>query len=367
MRTLAGLTLACLGLCPRLLPAQNEILYYKFDEAGGGRVTNFAPAASPAPEEGTVTSTDVSGFAPGRMGPGALRGGGPGGSSFIETGWNGSFSGDFSAAFFMRQRNPGTALMYFFGNNVGGGFRAFTNGVGGRGMILRNWGGTPADLATSRDLQALAAAGWVHVAIVVDTSRGVATWYVDGVPEPAIPIGSGANVPASPGFRAGAQLSATYYDIDEFRFLNRAASPVEVRAWSQQTTAADSPFGRGCGATLAASSGPPRLGNALYQLDLAGALARPYLLGIGTSRTTWFGVPLPFDLGAVFGALPGCQWEASLTLVFPGVLDVFGNATVGLPIPNDAALDGASIYGQGFIIVFAAEQTSNPIAIAMGR
>jgi hypothetical protein len=49
------------------------------------------------------------------------------------------------------------------------------------------------------------------------------------------------------------------------------------------------------------------------------------------------------------------------------VLDVFGNATLGLSIPNDASLDAAAIYAQAFVIRFGAEQTSNPFAIAVGR
>ena len=146
------------------LSAQQDVLHYKFDENGGTNVVNYAPATSPAPREGVVVTTDTSGFAPGRFGLGALRGGGTGGTairSYIDSGWNGTFSGDYTVSWWMLQRNPPASAAYIFdlGNAPAtqGSFRMFTGGVAGRGLYMRYWGGTPNPLVLTFDVQTASA------------------------------------------------------------------------------------------------------------------------------------------------------------------------------------------------------------------
>jgi hypothetical protein len=363
-----GLALVILALCPSALSAQNEIIYYKFDEAGGTRVINYAPATSPAAEEGNITTTDPNGpFAPGRIGLGSLRGGPSTGQSFVESGWNGAFSGDFTVAFFAKHRSAPPSATYLFGLD-GGSFRGFTAGVANRGFLVRSWGGMPADLPMTKDFQTMVMANWVHLALVVDTSRSSATYYLDGVAEPAITITAGANVPGATSFRAGGYTTPhTTYDLDEFRFLNRAATPTEILLWSQRTTPADSPFGKSCGATLGSSSGPPSRGNAGYALNLSGAAAsQPFVLVLGGSRTTFFSVPLPFNIGNVFPGLQGCSWEASLAIAMAGATSGSGAAAQPMGIPNDGSLEAATLYIQALVLRLGTEQTSNPFAISIG-
>jgi hypothetical protein len=253
------------------------------------------------------------------------------------------------------------------GNNVGLGFRAFTGGAIARGLRVTSWGGSPTNLNLTKDLQTMVQANWVHVALVVDSGRGTATYYLDGVAETPITITSGANVPAGPGFRVGGQLSPTStFDLDEFRLVNRAVTPTEITLWTLRSQAADSPYGAGCNATLASVSGPPAMGNAGYALRLGAAATQPFVLAIGASRTDLSGVPLPFDLGAVFPALPGCLWQASIALLFGAMTDGSGSATQPLPIPVDPSLDAASLYTQALVLRLGSEQSSNPFAISIG-
>lgn len=74
-------------------------------------------------------------------------------------------------------------------------------------------------------------------------------------------------------FNVGQQiptLSASIYEIDDFRLLTPVATPAEVAAWAAASTAADAPYGAGCGATLTSSNGPPTLGNGTHGLTVSG-------------------------------------------------------------------------------------------------
>jgi hypothetical protein len=231
-------------------------------------------------------------------------------------------------------------------------------------------GTTPLDLNLTADIKTPAMTRWVHVALVVDTSRTQATWWVDGVAQAPIALSVGANLVSTLNFRVGAQNStgtAAPYDIDEFRLLQRAASPLEVRAWASRTQAADSRFGTGCNAALASVSGPPTLGNNAYGLGIGGTPFDPYVLSVGTSRVNFLGVPLPLDLGAVFPGLVACLWHSNLTLVFAGFTDNQGGATVPLPIPMDLSLDAASLYSQALILPTGFEASSNGFASSLGQ
>jgi hypothetical protein len=355
-----------------LVPAQQDILHYKFDESGGTQVVNFAPAGSPAPREGTIVSSDVTAFAPGRFGLGSLRGGGTGGTAFrshIDTGWNGTFTGSFSVACWMLQRvaPAGTSYLFDLGNAPAtqGSFRCFSGGVAGRGLYLRYWGGTPNPLILPYDLQTAASAAWVHVAIVVDDVGGAATWYINGAPHTVIPIaGTAAVTGVTQNFLVGFYPQFTginNYDLDEFRFLNRAATAQEVMLWSLHPPAADGAFGAGCGLTLAGLGGLPTLGNLGYGLNVTGTPSAG-LLVVGRSRVRLGPAPLPLDLGLWLPGLNGCLLHSSADFILVG-----GTGLTPFGIPQDPALAGAVVYCQA---VFAGGApgwlSSNPLAVALG-
>lgn len=104
------------------------------------------------------------------------------------------------------------------------------------------------------------------------------------------------------------------------------------------------PYGSGCGAGTVGWMGTPQAGST-FVVDLGGGPAlAPALLTIGGSDSLWGGAPLPLDL-APFGA-PGCELLTGLQILIPAFTDFFGNVTLGIPIPADPHLIGATVYTQ---------------------
>ncbi len=364
--SLAGFVACTLGATA--LTAQNEVLYYKFNEGGGTTAINYANA-SPAPATGSILGGNASNYAPGFSMAGLAGSTSSTLHSYVQTGWTGGFSGSFTFAFFMKQTGtPGTALSYFLSN--WGSFRLFTNGVAGTGLWLRNWGTgvTPVDIQLTTNVQALANGQWLHVALTVDTTAGQAIWYLDGVAQTPIAITGTPGVTSTNEFRVGGHTSnIRYYDMDEFRFLTRAATAAEVLAWSRQAAGADSAFGSGCGATMQGSGGEPVLGNAGYGHSGTGAASSSGTLTLGFSSTMLGSIPLPINLGLLFPTLPGCNLYGSADVTLPFAVNAGGTFGIGFPIPNNASLVGATLYNQGVILGGAAGlQTTNAVAVSVG-
>lgn len=355
--------------------AAQDLVYCKFDEAGGLRTVNHATLQL-APREAAIVSTDLAQFAPGRFGAGSLRGGNAAKWTFGEFDWRPQLFGSFTVAFAWRQRTaPGANPSYFFSTGNGGQlFRMFTGGVAGTGVLCRAWGTsatTHPDLALGANLQAVAAGSWVHLALVVDDPNKRASWYVNGVLVASTLLASGASiVPAAEKFRIGAGAAPpgtpAFYDLDEFRFANRAAPVAEIATWALQTAATAARFGTGCGATLDAS-GLPQLGNPAHALVLTGTAGGSYLLGVGSNRLALGSILLPLDLGLLFANLVGCEWECSGEVLVSGPLGATGVANLPLAIPNDPALEGAAVYGQALVVVGSTVTSSNPLALGVGR
>src|SRR5690606_6849625 len=160
------------------MPAQ-DFLFYKFDSSciGNTEVINFAAGPQAWPDNGMLEENTGAPWASGIFG-GSLAGGSVAGSTYnrVDSGWTPSLQpmiGDITIAYFVREATPyGTALPYLLGCDSG--FRLFTGGAAGTGLIHRNIvqsGGAPAAIdcqlpAAAANFQALAAAGWVHIALV---------------------------------------------------------------------------------------------------------------------------------------------------------------------------------------------------------
>ncbi len=80
------------------------------------------------------------------------------------------------------------------------------------------------------------------------------------------------------------------------------------------------------------------------------------LLAIGTSDTTFGGIPLPFDLG-VLGA-PTCALRTSVELTLPFLTSTGTLPNVQIRVPVDASLPGQRLYHQGLVL--------DPFANALG-
>lgn len=363
LRSLLAAPLLCAAL-----PAQTatDILYYRFDIGTGTTVVNHYASSKIAPASGTIVSTAKAAWAKGMFGN-CLQGAESGTAyNYVDSGWKGALTGDFTVAWFLKQRTalPDTLAYYFFSGE--GNFRAFTSGAAGTGLRIAGWG---TDVTLSTDIRTPAASRWVHVALVVDSTAKTANFYVDGVlAQPPLPVAAGANVPArtSAGFRVGAHTRLTttsWWDMDDFRLVNRAVSEAEVKAWS----AAAVGYGKGCGATLAGGgTGTPKVGNGAYGLTLTGAGGAAALLSIGASGTSFVSIPLPIDLGLVFPSLKGCGWASSMDILVPMVTPNTGTLNIAYPIPNDATLVSVALFNQ--CLVFpqsAALQSSNGFVLTI--
>lgn len=394
MRTVHSLATLFLAALPAVA---QDFLYLKFDANCTNEVINYANGAQRWAGTCTLESnTGVSPFTGGVFG-GALAGGSnTATTSFnrVLTGWNPStqpVTGDLTIAWFMRERPGsaiGTTLNYLMGA-ASGGIRLFTNGIAGRGLYFRevtatggNGGTTGRDMqlfVASADIQTLAAAGWTHVALVVEQASLTGTWYVNGAPVLVVPNVSGAQMNLTGNFMVGAYNTAatgagSVYELDEFLLSLRAFSAPEILALSIAPRAGDGPYlsqtTTQCGSLgLRSSGGAPALGNVTYALDLALGTPGLYALFLGFDRCSFGGfLPLPAAGGTLAPALNGCTVLADAAFSASGVASGL-TASVGLPILPSVNLLGLPIFGQAVAIDVAtgATSASNGFGISVGN
>jgi len=297
----------------------------------------------------------------------------------VRSGWlNPTVNGDITLAFWMKQRNsPGTTLSYLWGG--AGSLRMFTNGVAGVGLYQRvivASGPNGRDLVLTTDVQTLAAAGWTHVALVIDGGAGNATWYINGAVDTVIPgVGAGmitetgeVNVGMHSGF-----TTPSAYDLDDFILSNRAYSQTEIFALSLATPAGageyDSLITSQCGNSTLSSTGRPVVPSSNMTLDINTSVNGLYSIAIGFNRCDFAGglFPLPLDGGRLTAVARGCQILTSADLLsLDGATN--GNASVGLVIPNDPALQGFNAYAQAVLLDFATlgVEMTNGVGIGIG-
>ncbi len=366
------LSLAAFACVTSFLTAQ-DFIHYKFDANCTGEVINLANGPQAFPGNGTLQSNStISAFDVGLFG-GCLAGGSNVATTYynrVVSGWNPStqpITGDLTIAWSMRLRagaNIGTSLNYLLGA-PSGGHRLFTNGVASTGLMQREVlasGGNSGvrDFllpAATMNVQALAAAGWTHIALVVDTATLTATWYVNGanvfqlanVPGALINLNGPYMVGA---YSAAATAAGSAYDIDEFLISLRAYSAAEILVMSTTPRAGDgdylSAIPAQCGSgnvTLASSGGAPSAGNLAYSLDVTATTPSLYVMMLGFDRCLFGGaIPLPLD-GTPFSPLLNGCWILADPAVTIGGAALAGTAPNALPIPATAPY-GAAIYSQ---------------------
>ena len=89
--------------------------------------------------------------------------------------------------------------------------------------------------------------------------------------------------------------------------------------------------------------------------------AAPALLCLGTSRTAWGSIPLPFDLGAI-GA-PGCLLLTSVLDSRPVTTSAAGEASFSYGLPNDIYMLGLPFYNQWLV----ADPTVNALGFVLSN
>jgi len=304
----------------------------------------------------------------------------------VITGWNPGTQpivGSLTMAWFMKLRSGasvGTTLCYIMGA-PSGGFRLFTNGVAGTGLYQREIvpsGGNPLrDFvlpAATTNVQALAAAGWVHIAMVFDSTAQTANWYVNGSSVLQLNGVPGASITLAGPFQVGYYSSPSAYDIDEFFMSLRALSAAEVLVLSLSQRAGDGDYTSGipsqCGAgnvVVASSGGPPTIGNLGYALTVTATTPSIYLLLAGFDRCLFGGaIPLPFDGTPILPLLNGCWVLTDAPVLFNGTA-LGGPETIPLPIAATVG-PGTAIYWQalGIDITTFASSMSNGFATSIG-
>jgi len=370
--------------------AQGDILKYKFDSGCQGDVINYATGPQ-AQGPGTLVTggtlpTGFSSWEPnGRFG-GALTGGSNvSGSSYynrVESGWlNPVVSGDLTLAFWMRQRNsPGTGLSYIWGG--AGSLRMFTNGIANSGLyqreIVTGGAGNPngRDLELTTDVQSLAAAGWVHIALVVDGTANTATWYIDGQQDSQI-VGVGqADINETGEVNVGMHAltsSVSSYDLDDFLLSNRAYSAVEILGLFTETPSGAGTYDSGvtsqCGSTTLDTMNTPAVPSTNFMLNVNTAATGFRSIVIGFSRCDFAGgaFSLPAAGSMLSPLAAGCSVLTSADVLS---LDNVGSGSYmeTLAIPNDNNLRGLTVYAQA-VVLDAPTRTvemSNGVGIGLG-
>ncbi|HEX5052740.1 MAG TPA: LamG-like jellyroll fold domain-containing protein [Planctomycetota bacterium] len=389
--------LLCAAIAAAATLSAQDFIHYKFDANCTTEVINYATGPMALPANGTLqTNSAISPFDTGVFG-GCLAGGANSAPTYFNrviTGWNPStqnVTGDVTIAWYMRQRAGsaiGTGLNYLMGAYVGG-YRLFTNGVAGVGLVQREilaGGGnnTVRDFqlpAATFNIQAAAAAGWVHVAMVVDSTAQTADWYINGTSVFQLTNVPGANIVLNGSFMIGAySTSATaagsVYDIDEFLMSLRAYSPTEMLALAQVLRAGDGDYNSDipsqCGAgniVLGSTGGRPTLGNAGYALTVTATTPSLFLLLAGFDRCLFGGaIPLPLDGTPLLPLLNGCWILADAPVLLNGVA-VGTPATVSLAIPANPANLGTGVFSQclGIDLGTFAGSMSNGFASSIGQ
>jgi hypothetical protein len=332
------------------LASAQEELYYKFDRGVGTVAVNYGTA----PVASEVINAGGSGpwAAVGQAG-GSLEGS-PSNSAthynYCNTGWTAAHTGSFTVHWWMKERYVPPSTSYFFSGI--GSFRCFTGGAANQDLLLRAWGGAPADIRmplVGASLQTRAkAANGVTVSLVVDGTALSAQWYVDGLPHgtaialtSAAPLPNPSSLPLLIG-KHTSNSSTSAYDIDEFRFASRAASAVEIRTWHNAPSAASGSFGpTNCGITLTTSGGAPTEGNANHAYNIAGPANLQFLLVVGVQ-------PQPgFDMGIAFPGLKGCIFYPQFLVQVVGAAPN-GAAVIPTPIPLGTAGVGVELQILGF-------------------
>jgi hypothetical protein len=351
-----------------------DLLHYKFDDAYGTKVVNYA-AGSLAPSQGTIVSSlpgaPAASWAPGRFGAGALAGSiaSPNTPNRLDTGWvPGTFTGSLSYALWIKlaYNQAAPSLCYLFGSPTSGQFRAFTGTSG----IWFTSGAGFASQSTLANVYNLANGNWLHLAFVADAASMTATYYLNGVAEPTRTITVAPTWTSPVPFTVGQQLvgsPGSIFDIDEFLLANRAMTAAEIAALAMEPRAGNAGYGSGCGPlSLGSVGGVPALGNLAYALELASPTPAIALLGIGSNRASWAGQPLPFDLGSLLGYGP-CTIDSSFELATLFAVVGPQPAVFGMPILPSPVFLGTTFYAQApGLIGGSTYATSNAFAIAIG-
>ncbi|MEZ6037848.1 MAG: LamG-like jellyroll fold domain-containing protein [Planctomycetota bacterium] len=370
-----------------------DFIHYKFDSTCTAEVINYAAGPASFAGNGVLQSNAATQFTGGVFGSALAAGDETAGTyNRVSSGWipqNQPINGDLTMAFHVRQLgNLGSGSHYLIGSGTSGSYRVFSGGIANNGLVARQTivsGGTPqlTDCQlpdTAFDFVAAAAAGWVHVALVVEAATASYTWYIDGNPvHSRTGIGAG-RINGAGEFRIGSYATtspSSSYAFDEFLLARRAYSAAEVQQLANAAHAGEGDYTSGiasqCGAgnvTVGSNGTQPSLGNGGYAIRIASTQSSFFLLLPGLTRCSYGGViPLPFDATPISPELAGCMVVADAVTLLGGVVTTGVPVDLPLPIPGNPAYFGAPLFFQALTLDLSnlSASMSNGFAVGIGQ
>jgi hypothetical protein len=215
-----------------------ELMYYKFDNAGGSTVSNEASApvgTNPAPMSGqTMGGT-------GQFGSALIRNGGSSSTNCVNTGWATNLgSGSWTISFWLNNIPNDMVVYYIFGDANAGYFRSFMGGAAGAGNVIIRGGGLK-DLI----IAGVASAQPSVIHFVYDSDADEIRGYLNGELKNTV-SDSSTNVSGTGPFTVGGYSVTSGIPngalLDEFRVYNRALSTQEIAGtWNIELTSRPSP------------------------------------------------------------------------------------------------------------------------------
>jgi hypothetical protein len=113
-----------------------------------------------------------------------------------------------------------------------------------------------------------------------------------------------------------------------------------------------SSFGTACAGTNGTPSlgatGTPELGQRIVYRISSAPVGAIVVLHFGSSTTSWNGIPLPFDLGVLNA--PGCFLRTNAIASASLTAGILGSTSLGVDIPIDPLIIGASVVSQALIL-----------------
>ncbi len=150
----------------------------------------------------------------------------------------------------------------------------------------------------------------------------------------------------APFVYTGPQFGIQHYVYDAANRVSGSFYVDAVMSTSSAGTVGQIPNADGCPAGQNRAQGlAPNPGGGDLEFYLFGAQGnQPAFACFGASTTQWGALQLPFSLASL--GLPGCAVYTDWSLSFTRTTDIAGNAELSLPVPGDAGLLGAVLYGQ---------------------
>lgn len=226
MRTIhSAWTIVVCGVLLATASAQQPILHYTFSE--GGSPANTENTGTLSPGLSPIAGHTLTGTSPNRTN---CLTGVAGAANQVTTPYNVAFGNNSWSIGFALNSTASPAFQYIFSEDLGTGWRVFTDGAAGAGNIRM----TGATLPIIDIVGGAGEAGWVHVAFVHDTAANQIRAYLNGAlfsTTAAAGIVLNSGMPLIIG-RNGVTSLQNGNRVEEFRLYDYALTAAQVAAWS---------------------------------------------------------------------------------------------------------------------------------------